>query len=42
MKKRVLEIGGYEREFCITQTPELQELADGRIVFSENGISLLT
>lgn len=38
MKKRVLEIGGYEKEFCITQTPELQGLADGRIFLSEKQV----
>jgi len=28
MKRKVLEIGGYEREICITHTPELWALAD--------------
>ena len=31
MKKQVLELGGYEREFFITQTPELAECADVQI-----------
>lgn len=28
MKRRILEIGGYEREFLITHTPDLIDLAD--------------
>ncbi len=31
MKKKVLEIGGYDQEFFISHTPELQEMADVRI-----------
>ena len=28
MKRSVLERGGYEREFVITQTPQLWEMCD--------------
>ena len=28
MKREVLKIGGYKREYLITQTPELWEMAD--------------
>lgn len=28
MKREVLRLGGYEREFYVSQTPELTELAD--------------
>ena len=28
MKREVLRLGGYEREFYITQTPELAAMAD--------------
>jgi len=38
MKRKVLEIGGYNREFCITQTPELKELADARIILAEGKV----
>jgi len=31
MKKRVLEIGGYQKEIFISHTPEVQELADTKI-----------
>lgn len=31
MKRRVLEVGGYEREFLITQTPELLNMCDAVI-----------
>ena len=31
MKREVLRIGGYEREFFVSQTPELWELADAVI-----------
>ena len=31
MKKRVLEIGGYQKEYFISHTPEVQELADAKI-----------
>lgn len=32
VKRRALEVGTHEREFFITQTPELVDLADARIV----------
>jgi hypothetical protein len=38
MKRKVLEIGGYNREFCITQTPKLKELADARIILAEGKV----
>jgi DNA repair protein SbcC/Rad50 len=31
MKREVLRLGGYEREFYITQTPELAAMADAII-----------
>jgi exonuclease SbcC len=33
MKRKVLELGGYEREIFITHTPELWDLADAVIDF---------
>jgi len=41
MKRKVLEIGGYEREFCITQTPEIINMAD-TVISLENGKITLT
>lgn len=38
MKRRTLELGGYEREFFITHSTELQEMADARIVFEDGGV----
>lgn len=35
MKRRVLELGGYEREYFISQTPELQSMADCIIDFEK-------
>jgi exonuclease SbcC len=35
MKRAVLKQGGYEREFFITHTPELWEMADHRIMVAE-------
>jgi len=29
--QRVLEIGGYQKEYFISHTPEVQELADAKI-----------
>jgi exonuclease SbcC len=31
MKRRVLELGGYSREFFVSQTPELTSMADAVI-----------
>jgi hypothetical protein len=31
MKRRVLELGGYAREFFVSQTPELTAMADAVI-----------
>ncbi len=38
MKRKVLEIGGYDAEFCITQTPELVEMADTVITLEKGSI----
>lgn len=40
MKRRVLEIGGYDAEFCITQTPELAEMADTVITLEKGSIKI--
>ena len=40
MKRRVLELGGYAQEFCITQTPELRALADAVITLKDGAITL--
>ncbi len=43
MKRRVLTLGGYDREICITQSPELMAMADGVIRLSkENGVEVIT
>jgi exonuclease SbcC len=43
MKRRVLELGGYDREFAITQSPELMDMADSVIKLSkENGVEVIT
>ncbi|OPY84310.1 MAG: chromosome segregation protein [Syntrophorhabdus sp. PtaU1.Bin153] len=43
MKRRVLELGGYNQEFCITQTPELIAMADAVIKLSkETGVEIIT
>lgn len=39
MKKRMLELGGYEREFFITHSEDLQHLSDGRIIFASGGVN---
>jgi len=31
MKRAMLDVGGYKREFFVSQTPEIQEMADWRI-----------
>jgi exonuclease SbcC len=42
MKRRVLELGGYDREFAITQTPDLQALADAVIRIEKSNINIIT
>ncbi len=42
MKRKVLQIGGYEREICITQTPELIAMADAIITLKKGGIEITT
>lgn len=43
MKRKVLELGGYDREFCITQTESLTSMADSVIKLSrDNGIEIIT
>ncbi len=42
MKRKVLQIGGYEREICITQTPELIAMADATITLKKGGIEITT
>ena len=32
MKKRVLELGGYDVEFFISQSPDVQDAADSKIL----------
>jgi len=40
IKRQALEIGTHEREFFITQTPELWEQAAGRIVLAKGGVTI--
>ena len=40
MKRRVLELGGYTQEYCITLTPELYALADAVITLKDGEITL--
>lgn len=40
VKRRALELGTHSREFFITQTPELQDMADARITITKEGIAL--
>lgn len=42
IKKRVLELGGYERELAITQTPELLAMADAVIRLKKGGYEIST
>jgi exonuclease SbcC len=43
MKRKILEIGQYEREFCITQTPSLLEFCDAVIRLERGkGIEIIT
>ena len=39
MKRKVLELGGYEREFFVSQTPELTAMADAVIDLDGMAIS---
>jgi exonuclease SbcC len=40
VKKKALEIGQHSREFFISHTPELQEMADARIILSKGGVQI--
>ena len=40
IKRQALEIGTHEREFFITQTPELWEQAAGRIILAKGGVTI--
>jgi exonuclease SbcC len=41
MKRRVLELGGYEREFAITQSEELKAMADTLIKLGKSGVEVV-
>jgi exonuclease SbcC len=40
VKRKALEIGRHEREFFISQTSELQDAADARIVLGSGGVAI--
>ena len=40
MKQKVLALGGYEQEFCITHTPELLAMANAVISLKPGGITI--
>lgn len=40
IKRRAMEVGAHTREFFISQTPELVEMADARIVLAKGGVSI--
>lgn len=42
MKQKVLSLGGYEQEYCITHTPELLAMADVVISLKPGGITITT
>lgn len=43
VKRKVLELGGFDQEYCITHTEELKTLADAVIRLSkENGVQIIT
>jgi exonuclease SbcC len=42
MKQKVLSLGGYEQEYCITHTPELLAMADAVISLKPGGITITT
>jgi exonuclease SbcC len=42
MKREVLRLGGYEREYCITHTPELLAQADAVIMIRDGSIEVST
>ncbi len=42
MKREVLRLGGYEREYCITHTPELLAQADAVIMIRDGRIEVST
>lgn len=37
VKREVLRLGGYKREFCVTHTPELMDIADAVIEIKKGG-----
>ena len=40
MKQKVLALGGYEQEYCITHTPELLAMANAVISLKPGGITI--
>ncbi|OPY70730.1 MAG: Chromosome partition protein Smc [Syntrophorhabdaceae bacterium PtaU1.Bin034] len=42
MKQKVLALGGYQQEFCITHTPELLAMASAVISLAPGGITITT
>jgi exonuclease SbcC len=40
IKRRAMEIGTHRQELFISQTPELHEMADARIVLTETGVTI--
>jgi exonuclease SbcC len=40
MKQKVLALGGYDQEFCITHTPELLAMANGVISLKPGGVTI--
>ncbi len=42
MKQRVLSIGGYDQEYCITHTPELLAMASAVISLAPGGVTITT
>lgn len=41
MKRTVLSVGGFQREFCITHTPDLKAMADAVISLKEGGAEVI-
>jgi exonuclease SbcC len=42
MKQKVLTLGGYSQEYCITHTPELLAMANAVISLGPGGITITT
>ncbi len=40
IKKKMMEVGGHSREFFISQTPEMVDMADARIVLEPGAVSI--